>query len=115
MLASGTESTYPKDIRDHRLTFVYMGYYKAIENKSTGGHLQLSKESRNFLSGLPSRIPPDMSGGDRSIHMAPYTEDKVPSMAYRIRDGYSTVDRLVDISDCMNGRRNREGHTGVDI
>ena len=92
-----------------------MGCYKAIENKSTDGHLQLSKESRNFISGLPSRIPPDMSGGDRSIHMAPYTEDKVPSTAYRMCDDYNVVDMLVDISGCMSDRRSKEGHTSVDI
>ena len=115
MFTSGRDSTYPKDIRDHRAAFVCTECHKAGENRSTNVQSELSGVSGKSLSGLPSHTPPGMSGGDRAIYMAPYTEDKVPSMAYRIRDGYSTVDRLVDISDCMNDRRNREGHTSVDI
>jgi hypothetical protein len=56
-----------------------------------------------------------MSGGDRAIYMVPHTEDKVPSMAYRMCDEYNVVDTLVDISGCKNDRRNKEGHTSVDI
>jgi len=115
MLTSGIESTYPKGIRDHRLAFVCTECHKAGENRSTNVHSKLSGVSGKFLSGLPSHTPPDMSGGDRAIYMVPHTEDKVPSMAYRMCDEYNVVDMLVDISGCMSDRRNKEGHTGVDI
>jgi len=115
MLTSGIESTYPKGIRDHRLAFVCTECHKAGENRSTNIQSEPSEVSRKFLSDLPSHTPPDMSGGDRAIHMVPYTEDKVPSMAYRMCDDYNVVDMLVDISGCMSDRRNKEGHTSVDI
>jgi hypothetical protein len=56
-----------------------------------------------------------MNDGNIAIHMVPYTEGKVPSMALGTCDGYSVADTLVDISGCMSDRRNKEGHTGAGI
>ena len=115
MSESVTECTYPKDIRDHRLVFAYMGCYKAGENKPKTVHSELSEVCRKFISGLPSRTPPDMSGGNSAIHMVSYTVDKVPRMAYRIYDVHSVVDKFVDTWGCMNDRRNKEGRMCVGI
>ena len=71
--------------------------------------------SRKNHLGLPSRTPQDIRDVDSAIHMAPCTVGMVPSMAYRMCDDYNAVDTLADISDCMNDRRNKEGHTGVGI
>lgn len=107
-----TECTYPKDIRDRRPAFACMGCYKAGENKSTSVSV---RSTEKFISGLPSRTPPDMSGGNSAIRMVSYTADKVPRMAYRICDGYSVVDKFVDTWGCMNDPRNKEGRMCVGI
>ena len=104
-----TECTYLKDIRDRRLAFACMGCYKAGENKSTSVRSDLSEEYRKFILGLPSRTPPDKSGGNSAIRIDSYTVDKVPRMAYRICDGHSVVDKSADTRGCMNDRRNKEG------
>jgi hypothetical protein len=86
----------PKDIRDHKLAFSCTVCRKVSENKS-------------------SRTPPDRSGGNSAIRMAPYMVGRVPSMAFCIVDDYNVVDTLANISGYMNGQRNRGGHTGVGI
>lgn len=92
-----------------------MECYKAGENKPTAVDSGLSENPRKFILGLPSRTPPDMSGGNSATHMASYTVDKVPRMAYRICDVYSVVGKFVDTWGCTNDRRNKEGHMCVGI
>jgi len=112
MSASETASTYPKDIGDHRIAFVCTGCHKAVENKSSDVHLEISDGSRE---GLPIRTPQDRSDVDSAIHMFPYTGSKVPDMAYRICDDYNAVDTFGRILCCMNDWRNKEDCTSVDI
>jgi len=79
------------------------------------GTLRLIGASSKILSDLPNRTPRDIRGADSAIHMAPYTEGRDPSMACRICDGYSVVGTLVNISGCMNDRKNKEVRRGVGI
>ena len=110
---SRTASTYLKDIHDHKSVFVCTVRRKAIENKST--NVSSVRKSRKPLLDLPSRTPLDTSGENSAIRMFPYTVGKVPNMAFCIVDDYSVVDTPVDISGCMNDRRNKGGHIGVGI
>jgi hypothetical protein len=52
---------------------------------------------------------------DSTIYMVPYTVGKAPNIFFRMCDGHNFVYNLLDISGCMNDRRNKDGHTGVDI
>jgi len=114
MSASETESTYSKDIGDHRLAFVRTACHKAIENKSSNVHLELSDECRDS-EGLPIRTPQDRSDVDSAIHIFPYTGSRVPNIAYRMCDDYNAVDTFDRILCCTNDWRNKEDRTSVGI
>jgi hypothetical protein len=109
------EHTYLKDIRDHKLVFVCTVCHKASENKSTNE--SSVRKSGVLLSDIPSHTPPDTSGENSAIRMAPYTVGKVPSMAFCIVDDYSAADTLANTLGYKNVRRTRSkgGYTGVGI
>jgi hypothetical protein len=56
-----------------------------------------------------------MNDENKSTRMIPHTEGKVPNMVYHMYGDYSFVDKLEDISGCMNDRRNKEGRKGAGI